>query len=349
MTRRDAQLPLRLAPRSGGGENGSIRRREFIALLGGTAAFSVWPFAARAQQPMPVVGFLDSGSPESTGELQAGFRRGLGEAGYIEGQNVAIEYRWARSRLDQLPVLAAELVQRGVAVIAATRSPAPARAAKAATSTIPIVFQTGGDPVGDGLVQSLNRPDSNLTGATRMSTDLIPKRLGIMADLKPGTKSIAMLHNPNGPQAPGQLKEIQQAARARGLELHVFNAATEAEFEPAFAAMNNAEPMIVATSPFYIDRRARIAALALSHGIATMFGEDNAVVAGGLMSYAASLADSFRQVGVYVGRILKGAKPADLPVMQPTKFDLVINLKTAKALGLTIPPTLLSLADEVIE
>ena len=177
----------------------------------------------------------------------------------------------------------------------------------------------------------------NLTGATRMSTDLIPKRLGIMVDLKPGTKSIAMLHNPNGPQAAGQIREIQQAAQARGLELHVFSAPTEAEFDVAFAAMNKAEPMIVATSPYYIDNRQKIAALALRHGIATMFGENDAVVAGGLMSYAASLADSFRQVGVYVGRILKGEKAADLPVMQPTKFDLVINLKTAKALGLDDP------------
>jgi putative ABC transport system substrate-binding protein len=323
-----------------------MKRRDFITLLGGAVA---WPLAARAQQPMPVVGVLDSGSPESTGGLLAGFKRGLGEAGYVEGQNVTIEYRWARSRLDQLPGLAAELVRRGVAVIAATRSPAPARAAKATTSTIPIVFQTGSDPVRDGLVPSMNRPGSNMTGATRMSTDLIPKRLGIMVDLKPGTKSIAMLHNPNGPQAPSQIQEIQQAARARGLELHVFSAPTEAEFDVAFAAMNKAEPMIVATSPYYIDHREKIAALALRHGIATMFGENDAVVAGGLMSYAASLADSFRQVGVYVGRILKGEKPADLPVMQPTKFDLVINLKTAKALGVDIPPNLLALADEVIE
>jgi putative ABC transport system substrate-binding protein len=325
-----------------------MNRRKFITLIGWAASVAS-PLAARAQQATPVVGFLDSGAPESSGGLQAGFKRGLGEAGFIEGQNVAIEYRWARSQADQLPVLAAELVRRGVAVIAATRSAGPARAAKGATSTIPIVFQIGSDPVEDGLVPSLNRPGGNLTGATRMSTDLIPKRLGIMVELKPGTKSIAMLRNPNGPQAVGQLQEIEQAARARGLELHVFSAATEAEFETAFAAMDTAEPMIVATSPYYIDRRERIAELALRHGIATMFGENDAVVAGGLMSYAASLADSFRQVGVYVGRILKGATPADLPVMQPTKFDLVINLKTAKAIGLTIPPTLLALADEVIE
>jgi putative tryptophan/tyrosine transport system substrate-binding protein len=320
-----------------------MKRRAFLALLGGAAAF---PLVARAQQ-MPVIGFLDSGSPEGTADLLAGLKRGLAETGYVEGQNVTIEYRWAR--LDQLPVLAAELVRRGVAVIAASRSPAPARAAKAATSTIPIVFQTGGDPVGDGLVRSLNHPGSNLTGATRMSTDLIPKRLGIMVDLKPGTRSIAMLHNPNGPQAPGQVQEIQQAARVRGLELHVFSAATEAEFEPAFTGMNKAEPMIVATSPYYIDHREKIAALALRHGIATMFGESEAVAAGGLMSYAANHADSFRQVGVYIGRILKGEKPQDLPVLQPTKFDLVLNMKTARAIDVTFPPTLLALADEVIE
>jgi putative ABC transport system substrate-binding protein len=327
-----------------------IGRREFIAALGGTAF--AWPRAARAQQPAPpVIGFLDSGSPDGITAYVDAFRRGLGETGYTEGKNVLIEYRWARSLPDQLPILAAELVRRPVAVIAATRSPAPGRAAKAATSTIPIVFQSGGDPIADGLVASINRPDGNLTGATRMSTELIPKRLGVMTELKPGMKAIAMLWNPNGPQAADQLLEMEKGAQIRGLELLVFKASSDAEFEPAIAAIaaSKAEATVVATSPIYIDRRDVIISLALRHRVATMFGESEAVAAGGLMSYAASLADSFRQVGVYVGRILKGEKPADLPVLQPTKFELVLNLKTAKALGLAVPPTLLALADEVIE
>jgi putative ABC transport system substrate-binding protein len=324
-----------------------MKRREFITLLGGAAA---WPLAARAQ-PMPVIGFLDSGAPEGITVYLDAFRRGLGETGYTEGKNVAIEYRWARSRPEQLPILAADLVRRQVAVIAATRSPAPGLAAKAATSAIPIVFQSGGDPVKDGLVASLNRPGGNATGATRLSTDLIPKRLGVMTELKPGMKTVGMLWNPNGPQAAEQMREIEQATQIRSLELKVFNASTDAEFEHAFAAVahSKTEAVIVATNPFYIDHRDRIVALALRHGVPTMFGESEAVAVGGLMSYAASLADSFRQVGVYVGRILMGEKPQDLPVLQPVKFELVINLKTAKALGLDISPTLLALADEVVE
>jgi putative ABC transport system substrate-binding protein len=326
-----------------------MNRRNLIMLLGAAAA---WPLAARAQQPaMPVIGFLDSGAPDGITAYLDAFRRGLGETGYTEGRNVSIEYRWARSRPDQLPILAAELAGRPVAAIAATRSPAPGLAAKAASATIPIVFQSGGDPVADGLVASLNRPGRNVTGATRMSTELIPKRLGVMTELKPGMKAIAMLWNPNGPQAADQLLEIQKGAQIRGLELLVFKASSDAEFEPAVAAIaeSKAEATVVATSPFYIDRRDVITSLALHHRVATMFGESEAVAAGGLMSYAASLADSFRQVGVYVGRILNGEKPADLPVLQPTKFELVLNLKTAKALGLAVPPTLLALADEVIE
>ena len=324
-----------------------------MTLLGGAAAAPIFrPLTARAQQqPMPVIGFLDSGTPEGITTYLDAFRRGLGETGYSEGRNVAIEYRWAQSRLDQLPILAADLVHRQVAVIAATRSPAPARAAAAVTSTIPIVFQSGGDPVKDGLVNSLNRPGRNVTGATRLSTDLIPKRLGVMTELKPGMKTIGVLWNPNSPQAADQLQEMQQAAQTRGLELEVFKASVDAEFEPAFAAIahSKAEAVIVATSPVYIDHRDRIASLALRHRVPTMFGESEAVAAGGLMSYAASLSDSFRQVGVYVGRILNGEKLEDLPVLQPVKFELVINLQTAKALGLAIPPTLLALADEVIE
>jgi putative ABC transport system substrate-binding protein len=327
-----------------------MKRREFITLLGGAAA--AWRLAAHAQQPaMPVIGFLDSGSPQGAAAYLAGFHRGLGEAGYTEGKNVAIEYRWGQLRPEQLPQLAAELVRRQVAVIAATRSNGPANAARAATSTIPIVFQVGEDPVASGLVASLNRPGGNLTGATRLSTDLIPKRLGVMAELRPNMTAIAALWNPNGSQAPAQLQETQQATRTRGLELAVFKAATDTEFEPALAAIaqSNAAATLVATSSLFIDRRALIASLALRYRVPTMFGESEAVAAGGLMSYAANLADSFRQVGVYVGRILKGEKPAELPVLQPTKFELVINLKTAKALGLQVPDKLLALADEVIE
>jgi putative ABC transport system substrate-binding protein len=329
-----------------------MRRREFITLLGAAAAAPAvaWPLAARAQ-PIPVIGFLDSGTPEGITAYLDAFRRGLGEAGYVEGRNLLIEYRWAQSRLDQLPILAADLVRRQVAAIAATRSPAPGLAAKAATSAIPIVFQSGGDPVKDGLVASLNRPGRNVTGATRLSTDLIPKRLGVMTELKPGMKTIGILWNPNGPQAAEQMQEIQQATQIRGLDLEVFQASADAEFEAAFAAIaqSKTEAVIVATNPFYIDHRDRIISLALRHHVATMFGESEAVAAGGLMSYAASLADSFRQVGLYVGRILNGEKPEDLPVLQPVKFELVMNLKTAKVLGLNISPTLFALADEVIE
>jgi putative ABC transport system substrate-binding protein len=329
-----------------------LKRREFIFLLGGAAAAPVlMPLAAPAQPSMPVIGFLDSGSPDGITAYLDAFRRGLSETGYTEGRNISIEYRWARSRPDQLPILAAELVRRPVAVIAATRSPGPGLAAKAASSTIPVVFQSGGDPVVDRLVASLNRPGGNVTGATRMSTELIPKRLSVIAELKPGMKAIAMLWNPSGPQASEQMLEIQNAAQKRGFELLVSNASSNAEFEPAIAAIaaSKAEATVVATNPLYIDRRDLITSLALRYRVATMFGESEAVAAGGLMSYAASLADSFRQVGVYVGRILKGEKPADLPVLQPTKFELVLNLKTAKALGLDVPPTLLALADEVIE
>jgi putative ABC transport system substrate-binding protein len=298
-----------------------------------------------------VVGFLAIPSRDTYGYLVDAFLQGLKEAGYVEGKNVAIEYRWAQGRLDQLPVLAAELIRRPVAVIAATRGPGPARAAKAATSTIPIVFQTGSDPVKDGLVASLNRPGGNVTGVTRLSTALIPKRLGLMTELIPKMTVIALLVNPTGPQARDQVQEMQEPMRALGLRLHVVNASTERELDTAFAAVaqNGAGALIVAADPLFIGRREQIVALTMRHAIPTIFFERESVAAGGLMSYAASFTDSFRQVGVYVGRILKGEKPADLPVQQPTKFELVLNLKTAKALGLTIPNTLLALADEVIE
>jgi len=326
-----------------------MQRREFITLLGSAA---VWPLAAQAQQAvMPLIGWLDSGSPAGMTANLAAFHKGLGETGYIEGQNVAIEYRWAEVDYNRLPALAADLVRRKVAVIAATRGPAPARAAKAVTSTIPIVFQSGTDPVRDGLVASLNRPGANVTGASRLSTDLIPKRLGLMAEIVPKMTAIALLFNSAGPQAESQVQEMQEPTRALGLRLYLAKASTEDELDAAFAgvAQSGAGAMIIANDPLFNSRRERVIALALRHAIPVTFADRESVVAGGLMSYAASFTDSFRQVGVYVGRILKGANPADLPVQQPTKFELVINLKTAKALGLTVPDKLLSLADEVIE
>ncbi|HEU0081949.1 MAG TPA: ABC transporter substrate-binding protein [Bradyrhizobium sp.] len=326
-----------------------MKRREFIGLVG--AAVS-WPRVARAQQtPVPVIGFLDSGSPAGMTETLAAFHRGLAETGWTEGQNVAVEYRWAEGRYDQLPVLAAELVARPVAAIVATRSSAPARAARASTSSIPIVFQTGSDPVKDGLVASLNRPGGNVTGATRLTTALLQKRLGVMADLVPSMAIIGLLTNPAGPQTAEQVAEMEQAAGARGLRLHVAKAAGDAELDGAFAALAQAraDALIIGSDNLFIGRRKHIVDLTMRHAIPAMFFERASVVDGGLMTYSASLADSFRQVGSYTGRILKGAKPADLPVLQPTKFDLVINLKTARMLGMTVPATLLAVADEVIE
>jgi putative ABC transport system substrate-binding protein len=326
-----------------------MSRREFITLLGGAAA---WPFAARAQQPaMPVIGFLDRGSANGMAANLAGFHKGLAETGYTEGKNVSIEYRWADNRNDRLPVLAAELVRRPVAVIAATRSSAPALAAKAATSTIPIVFQTGSDPIKDGLVASFNRPGGNVTGATRLTTELVPKRLGIISELVPKATTIGYLGNPKGIQTAAQVREMQEATRTRGLKLYVAYASNESELDAAFAAIaqSGATGLIEGSDPLFIDRRKQIIDLTISHKIPTIFFERDSVVDGGLMTYSANFADSFRQVGVYVGRILKGEKPANLPVLQPTKFDLIINLKTAKAIGLEIPPTLLTTADEVIE
>jgi putative ABC transport system substrate-binding protein len=326
-----------------------MRRRQFITLLGGAAA--AWPLAARAQQPaMPVVGFLDRGSSQGMTANLAAFSQGLGEVGYIEGKNVTIDYRWAESRSEQLPALAAELVRQHVDVIAATRTSAPAIAAKAATSTIPIVFQTGGDPVKDGLVASLNRPGGNVTGVTRLSNELNQKRFGLISELVPNATTIALLESV-GPALEGVVQEMQEAARKRGVKLQTVHVRAEAELDPVFAAMAEAhvDALINAGGPLTITRREEIIALTMRYAIPTIFFDRESVLAGGLMSYAASFSDSFRQVGVYVGRILKGAKPADLPVVQPTKFELVINLKTAKTLGLTIPPGVLAIADEVIE
>jgi putative ABC transport system substrate-binding protein len=327
-----------------------MKRREFITLAGGVAASA--PFAARAQQAStPTIGFLDSGSPNGMDSYLDGFRRGLNEAGYTEGKNVAIVYRWAEGQMDRLKILAAELAARPVDVIVGSRGPAPGLAAKAVTSTIPVVFQTGSDPVESGLVASMNKPGGNVTGVTRMSTALIAKRLGIILELVSGTSAIALLVNPNGQQTVEQVRDMQEPTRVRGLRLHIVKASKQSELGAAFAEarQNNAQALIVATDSLFAGMREAIVALAASHALPAMYFERESVVSGGLMSYSASLVDSFRQVGVYVGRILKGAKPADLPVLQPDKFELVINLKTAKVLGLVVPPTLLATADEVIE
>ena len=327
-----------------------MKRREFMMLLGGATV--AWPLGARAQQSqMPVIGFLDRGTSAGMESNLAGFHKGLAESGYTVGMNVAIEYRWAQNQAERLPALAADLVRLPVAVIAATRSAAPAKTAMAATSTIPIVFQTGSDPVKDGLVTSLNRPGGNVTGATRLTTELASKRLGVILEVAPKATVIGILANPNGVQTALQVQEIQESAGARGLVLHVANATSDRELDEAFAMLikSRANAIIEASDPLFIDRRKQIVALSVSSKIPMIFFERDSVVDGGLMTYAADFANSFRQVGMYVGRILKGEKPAELPVLQPTKFDLVINLKTAKAIGISIPPTLLAIADEVIE
>jgi putative ABC transport system substrate-binding protein len=327
-----------------------MKRREFITLLGGAAA---WPFAARAQQPvMPVIGYLDPGGPQTRADLTAAFRKGLGETGYIEGRNVAIEYRWAEARSDRFPALAADLVRRQVNVLAAVGSTNLALAAKAATKTIPIVFQSGRDPVKDGLVASFNHPGGNLTGVARLSVTMGPKRLELLHGAVPQAALIGFLVNPTNP-TPAQYstKEMEVAADALGLKLLVVKASTERELAPAFASLaQQSAGALLLDNDFLFFGSHELPALAAQYAIPVMYPDrDLVAAAGGLMSYAASLADSYRQAGVYVGRILKGEKPADLPVVQPTKFELVINLTTAKALGLEIAPTFLLRADELIE
>jgi putative ABC transport system substrate-binding protein len=327
-----------------------MRRRAFITLLAGAAV--AWPLGARAQQSaMPVIGSLHAVSAAEWAHLMAGFRRGLGESGFVEGRNVAIEYRWGDGRFDWLPTMAADLVDRKVALIFAGGT-VGVRAAMAATQTIPIVFTIGVDPIAAGFVASLNRPGGNVTGVTLISSELAPKRLELLRELVTGATKIALLVNPNNPASLGQETQgLQEAARRLGNEIIIVRAGTENELESAFAAavQQGAAAFLVESDPIFVSARLRIAALALRHSIPIISNDRELVAAGGLMSYGTSIVDTFRLAGTYAGRIIKGEKPANLPVAQPTKFELVINLKTAKALGLDIPPMLLARADEVIE
>jgi putative tryptophan/tyrosine transport system substrate-binding protein len=328
---------------------GHIGRREFISLLGG--AVVAWPLAARAQQPaMPVVGFLNSQSPGVYAPMAAAFHQGLSEIGFVEGQNVAIEYRWAQGRSDRLRALAAELVRRHVALIVAAGS-SSALAAKAETTTLPIVFSAAVDPVALGLVASLDRPGGNVTGVTNLSVELVQKQVEMLHELVPTATVTAALLNPTFPGSESQSRDLQAPARKLGLELHVLHASTERDFEPIFAAMVQlrAGMLVIGADPFFFGHRDQIAALAIRHRMPAIFFLREFATVGGLMSYGPIVTESYRQVGIYAGRTLKGEKSADLPVMQSTKFQLVINLNTAKALGLEIPPTLLARADEVIQ
>jgi putative tryptophan/tyrosine transport system substrate-binding protein len=326
-----------------------VKRRDFIAGLGGAAA---WPVVAGAQSVMPVAGFLHGGSLDESAFRVSAFRRGLAETGYIEGRNVAIEYRWAENRYEYLPTLAVELVRRQVAVIAALGGDRSVRAAKAATRTIPIVFNTGNDPVKSGLVASLNRPGGNLTGVSTLSIDVAAKRLQLLHELVPTAAVIALLINPANPESiDTETRELRSASRALGLRLFVVEAATEAAIDTAFATLGQqqAEALFVVSDQLFTSRRNQIVALAARHAVPAIYQFREFSAAGGLMSYGSDLADTYRLTGVYTGKILKGAAPADLPVVQTTKLELVINLTTAKALGLAIPETLLATADEVIQ
>jgi putative ABC transport system substrate-binding protein len=326
-----------------------MRRRDFITLLGGAAA--TWPLEARGQQPaMPVVGFVSGAPRQSLLPRIAAFRQGLDEAGYVEGRSVTIEYQFANGQYDRLPELTADLIRRRVAVIVASGDIA-AFAAKAATTIIPIVFFSGGDPVRTGLVASLNRPGGNVTGVTIFSVDLVPKRLELLHQLLPNAAVIALLMDQNNADAESQLGEVQEAARRLGLQLVVLNARTASDIDMAFIALvqQRANALLLGAGGFISSRGNQIIALAARHAVPTIFQQRDDVEAGGLIGYGNDNPDAYRQAGVYAGRILKGTKPADLPVVQSTKFELVINLKTAKALGLTVPNTLLVSADKVIE
>jgi len=328
-----------------------MQRREFIILLGGAAA--AWPLAARAQQPttLPVIGFINAASAQNYTRQLSAFLKGLSEAGYVDGRNVTIEYRWAEAQNDRLPAMAADLVHRQVAVIAATSTPA-ALAAKAATTTIPIVFETGSDPVREGLVASLSRPGGNLTGVTQTNVEIAPKRLQLLHELVPAVSVMALLVNPANPTlAETSTKEVQTAARSLGLELHVLNASSERDFDAAFAKLIQlrAGGLVIGPDVLFTSRSEQLAALALRHAVPTTYQYRAFAAAGGLLSYGGDIADAYRLTGNYTGRVLKGEKPADLPVQQATKVELYINLKTAKALGVNVPNALIGRANEVIE
>ena len=324
-----------------------MKRRNFVFLLG--SAFVVLPRVARAQQP--IIGFLSSRSAGESASVVAAFLQGLRERGYVEGQNLAIEYRWADGRYDRLPTLAAELVDRHATVIVAVGGEPSALAAKAVTSTIPIVFTTGGDPVKLGLVASLARPGNNLTGVALLFAEVQAKRLQMLQELVPAITAVALLVNPTNAATDQDVREMEVAARSHGLQLQLLKAATDNDFDTAFATIlgRRLGGLIVAQDPFFIARRDQLVTLAARHAVPTIYFSGEFVRAGGLISYGGSLAAGYRQVGLYAGRILEGTKPADLPVVQPTKFELVVNLKTAEALGLTVPQTILGRADEVIE
>jgi putative ABC transport system substrate-binding protein len=328
-----------------------MRRREFITLLGGAVA--AWPLTARAQQPaMPVIGLLGSESLDLWASRMRAFHQGLSETGYVDGRNVAIEYRWAEGHNDRLPALAADLVRRRVTVMVAPGSTPATLAAKAATSTIPIIFWIGGDPIELGLVASLNRPQGNLTGVTTLNHGLVAKRVELLHEVVPGTSSIAVLINPTSPTlTKTTIEEAQTAARSLGLELHILNASTERDFDAAFANLNQlrAGGLVIGTDTFFSSRLEQLAALSVRHAVPTVYHFREFAAAGGLIAYGGSLAEAFRDTGVYTGRILKGEKPTDLPVQQVTKVELYINLKTARGLGLDIPLPLIGRANEVIE
>jgi putative ABC transport system substrate-binding protein len=327
-----------------------MRRREFFGVIGGAAA---WPVTTSAQQvALPVMGFMDSGSPTPSAQLVAALKQGLNESGYVEGQNLSIEYRWAEGDYSRLPELAIDLVRRQVAVIVATGGEPSGRAARAATSTIPIVFDAGGSPVEQGMVASLNRPGGNMTGINQMAEELVTKELGLLHELVPKARVIGVQVDPNNStRSDAVVKSAQKAVAALGCTMEVLTAGSDEGIDRAFATLDQKRigALFVSPNAFFYSRRDRIIALAARHAVPTLYVRREFATSGGLMSYGTSLPDAYRQVGVYAGRILKGTKPADLPVVQSAKFDLVINIKTAKALGLEIPPTLLARADEVIE
>jgi putative ABC transport system substrate-binding protein len=326
-----------------------LRRREFIALLGSVA---IWPLATRAQQQaMPVIGYLGAGSPEPSAYLVEAFRKGLSDAGYVEGRNVAIEFRWAQDDYGRLPELAAALVRDRVAIIVAPQSFAAALAAKAATTTIPIVFSGGGDPVKAGLVESFNRPGGNVTGIGFMTVEVVAKRLGLLHELLPGAARFIALVNPNSPVTEPIVKYLRTAASTIGRQIEVLTAVTNSDIDTAFTTLvqKPADAVLISPDTLFFNRRVQIVTLAASHRIPTIYYDRAFTEIGGLMSYGTNISEVYRQTGIYAGRILKGAKPAEMPFQQPTKFDLVVNLSTAKAIGLMVPATLLASADEVIE